>query len=384
MIAASQMCPLNGSLRSGQRRLLVLVIATLFALATTLLLAQTSLAAPNPLASGTTTIQLSTSFTKVLKRAGIKLTALAPLKVSGAKIILPVESGFLDSDSGRGEINDAGRLKLKGPKGAVIMRNFVVKTSSTPLYAFVKGAHIKLTSGSGLTLPHEGFGSGVTYKALKLTHNFAERLNSTLHLKGTFKQGLDFGTVKSMTQPASVAIAPTGKLSLRPDAATFAKLEARHVAINPVFPAELSSGLFNFPLIPAGSIAPNASSGTLRSGGSLELLRLYDEGKEGFGQVTVHEIWLNLTEHDATAELDVEPVPPFKGKQLMAAVLGLETGAASVSAEPTARKISVSGITATLDPLLATTLNEALARGEGEVFKPGEALGTLSFNASAE
>ena len=356
-------------------------LATALTLTATLITTASATAASNPLASGTTTIQLSPAFVKALKRGRVKLTALTPLRVKGTSIILPVEGGELDSDTGQGVIDNAGRLKLKSPSGATIMRNFVLKTSSTPLYAIVTGAQLKLTTGSGQSLAHDGFGSDVSYKTLKLTKNFAQRLNTKLHLKGVFKEGLTFGKVLSKTEPATFAIAPKGGITLTPNAETFAKLAKRNVSINPVFPAELSSGSFILPLVPLGTIAPDASSGTVRSGGSIEMLQLQNES---YGKVLLHEIWFNLAERSATCELSVEPSPPYKGKTLMASVLTLTTSGDSVSANPGSRTVSISGITADLNPALAATFNEVLAKGEGEVFKAGEALGTLSFSATAE
>jgi len=355
--------------------------AAAFILAATFAPATPAAAASNPLATGATTIHLSPAFVKALKRGGVKLTALAPLTVKGTTIVLPVEGGELDSDSGRGVIDNAGRLKLKSPRGAAILRNFVLKTSSTPLYAVVTGAQLKLTTGSGLSLTHDGFGSDVTYKTLKLTQNFAQRLNTKLHLKGVFSQGLAFGQVQSKTQPASFAIAPKGGVTFTPNAETFAKLAKRNVSINPVFPAELSSGSFNLPLVSLGTIAPDALSGTVRSGGSMEMLQLQSES---YGKITMHEIWFNLGEKTATCELNIEPSPPYRGKTLMTAILTLTTSGDSVSANPSSRTLSVSGITVGLNPVLAATFNEVLAKGEGEVFKAGEPLGTISFSATAE
>ncbi len=99
---------------------------------------------------------------------------------------------------------------------------------------------------------------------MKLTHNFVGRLNTLLHLK-VFKQGTQFGSVMSTAQPLTVAIAPAGKVTLAPNPQPFAKLAARHVSVNPVFPAELSAGNFEFPLIFEGAISPNATLGSLKT-----------------------------------------------------------------------------------------------------------------------
>ena len=53
---------------------------------------------------------------------------------------------------------------------------------------------------------------------------------------------------------------------------------------------------------------------------------------------------------------------------------------------PKARTVTVEGATATMQAGLATTLNEVFAKpkGKGDVFKPGDPLGTLSFTAQGQ
>ncbi len=111
---------------------------------------------------------------------------------------------------------------------------------------------------------------------------------------------------------------------------------------------------------------------------------MLNEKTSTYGQVIIHELWLNFAAGTLTAELEVQPSPPYKGKLNVVAVLGLDMGTATVSSNPSARTITVSGATATFNSTLAAAFNEALAKGEGEVFKAGETFGTLSFTARAE
>ncbi len=219
---------------------------------------------------------------------------------------------------------------------------------------------------------------------LKLTEKAAVRINKIIGLKNVFKANEMIGSTLTKTQPARppVQIQATNNLALSLSSQASAKLAERHVSVNPIAPAELSSGSFEFPIIPGGAIAPNASGGSLKSGGSLELLRL-EEKTSSFGQIVLHEIWLNLAERAVVAELNVLPAPPYRGKQGQVAVLDLNMSTATVTSNPTTRTIAVSGITADFNPTLAASFNEALASKE-EVFKAGEALGTLSFTVGGE
>jgi hypothetical protein len=144
------------------------------------------------------------------------------------------------------------------------------------------------------------------------------------------------------------------------------------VSLNPVFPAEHEGAAFSFPIIRGGQIAPDASQGTLRTGGEVELLQL------GGGQVLWHEPWLDLGARQLTVEPNVLPSPPFAGKGLRAPIASLGQGA--VSADPAKRTISLQGVPLTLEAGAAKALNEALDQGK-EAFKAGEGLGVVGFSA---
>ena len=53
-------------------------------------------------------------------------------------------------------------------------------------------------------------------------------------------------------------------------------------------PAEHAGPTYTFPIATEGQIAPHGDSGTLRTAGSLEFLRL------GAGQIFWNELWLDL------------------------------------------------------------------------------------------
>jgi hypothetical protein len=349
------------------------------------LFASTSLASAgsDPIGSGTTTITLSKAFTKTLKQHKVRLVPIAPAQVSHSTLTLPVSGGTLDSATGVGTVDHGGQVKFTLAKRVVLFKDFVLNTTTkTPLIAKVDGGQLNVAAAPAFTSSREGFGAAVSVKTLKLTEKTAVRLNKKLGLKKVFKVNQLIGSSLTKTQPSTVQIQPAGKLTLDPDPQAFAKLAEHHVSINPVSPAELSSGSFGFSIIPGGTIAPNASLGTLKSGGSIELLRL-EEKTSSYGQVVLHEIWLNLAERTAMAELEVQPTPPYRGKKGQTTVLDLNMSSATVSADPTAHTVAVSGATASFNPTLAASFNEALANKE-EVFKAGEALGTLSFTVGAE
>ncbi len=349
-------------------------------LATSLLAPGSATAAINPLASGQTTIHLSGAFTRLLKHNKVALKALAPARIKGQTLSLPVSSGRIDSDSGQGAIGHAGALKISSPKGALTIREFTVRTTSEPLIANTNGPTMKLAAGQGQSLPREGFGQGARYRTLKLSANFAKRLDKRLHLGRAFAPGQPLGSLQSRTQPASVAIAAQGTLSLTPDPQTLAKLDALHVALNPIFPTEHIGAAFYFPIILNGWLAPNLSSGTLRVGGSLEFLYL---SESRYAKLILNEPWLTFDGLTTSAELNVSPSPPYQGRSERPTLFAIGMSGASASADPGARTITLSGASLAMGAQLAAAFDEAFAGGKEE-FKAGDLLGTFGFTVRAE
>jgi hypothetical protein len=175
-----------------------------------------------------------------------------------------------------------------------------------------------------------------------------------------------------------VAILDQGQGTLIPDPQILAKFKSLFVSLNPISPAELSPGpVLKFPIALGGQIAPDASEGTLRLGGAIELLQL------GAGQVFDKEYWLDLGARSASAEVDVEPTPAFPGKLGRIGTYAIGMAGATVASDPKSRAISVSNALLTLDAQTAQTFNDAFAAGKA-TFAAGETFGTISFGAVAQ
>jgi hypothetical protein len=329
----------------------------------------------DPIGTGTTKLTLDKRFLSFLKADGVTPTASAGAKRKGAAISLPVSGGNVDPTVGQGEIDQAGTITFQSQRKRVPWRDLVVKTKHSPLTAKVGGSQLKLATSSKLSSKRDGFGTAFGAKALKLSAKVATRLNKKLRPKVPFTQGQLLGTLTSNAQPALVTILEQGKATVALDSAFVAKMDAHFVSINPIFPAEHLAAGFTFPIIVGSQIAPDASQGTLRTGGAIEFLQLHA------GQVFWHEPWLDLGARSDTAEVDVEPTPTFPGKLGRVGILDL--GAATVASEPKARTISVSGASLTLQAQAAKTLDEAFAAGK-EDFRAGETVGAVSFVAQGQ
>ena len=291
-------------------------------------------AASDPIGAGTTTIALGKGFAKTMKENGVKLVGVAPTLANHSTITLPVSGGTIDSASGSGTVDHAGEVKLTLGRRTVLFKDFILNTTTKmPLIAKIDGGQLDLAAAPTFSASREGFGVAVSVPTLKLTEKAAVRIDKKLGLKKVFKANQIIGSSLTKTQPSTVQILPTNNLALTLSSQASAKLAERHVSVNPVSPAELSSGSLEFPIISGGTIAPNASIGTLKSGGSIELLRL-EEKTSSYGQVVLHELWLNLAERTAVAELAVLPAPPYRGKQGQVAVLDLNMSTATITSNP--------------------------------------------------
>jgi hypothetical protein len=333
-------------------------------------------AAYDPIGGGTTKLTLDPSFLSLLKKQGVTLKAKAPAKRQGKVIILPVSGGKEDPTISKGEVTHEGRIVFQKGARKVPLRDIELKAKKTPLFAKVGGSQLKVASTKKLTVKREGFGQGFRAQGLELTAKVATRLNKKLRTGKAFGEGLAIGTVTSKTQPQRVAILEQGSGTIAPDPAFLAKLKPLFVSLNPIAPAELQPGpVLEFPIAPGSQIAPDASEGSLRLGGAIELLQL------GAGQVFQKEYWLDLGAKSTSAEVDIEPTPAFPGK--LGRIGAFDIGQGSVSADPKMRTISASGASLTLTASTAQQFNAAFAEGK-PTFSAGELFGVVGFEARGQ
>lgn len=346
--------------------------AALAALTFALACAASAPAAFDPLGSGQTKLVLDKGFVSFLAKDKVQLTAKEGAKRKGNALVLPVSGGDFDATIGKGEIDQTGTLVFQGTRGKVPLREITVKAKHSPLVAKVGGSQLKIASAAKLSSARSGFGAKLTAKPLKLTAKVATRLNKKLRPSVPFVAGQPLGTLTSTPQPKVATVLESGRAIFVFDAGFLAKLESRFVSVNPIFPAEHQGPTYTFPIIAGGQIAPSGTEGTLRTGGTVELLQL------GAGQVFWKELWMDMGAKVDSAEVDVEPTPAFPGKLGRVGVFSL-TGDA-IASDPKARSVALAGGPLMLEAQTAKTLNDAFNQGK-ELFHAGEAAGTLSFTA---
>jgi hypothetical protein len=404
----------------GARGMMLSAVATVAALVALLAIAPFASAASDPIASGTTTINLNKSLVKKLKKYGVKVLKVSPATVKGRKVALPVSAGSLDPTTGQGTLEHSGGFKFKAGKRTAPVNTLVLETATSSLKAKVAGKNMKLATVKGLTLARNGFGANVGISSLKLTGKAAKQLNKKLGFsgkknKGTkskrastskavqppFKGNQVLGSATSETQPKTVTVLPSGQASLATDEATVKKFslpapQGFGVKIEPIAPTEASAGkspfapVLKFP-IGGGTIAPDASSGIVQTTGGVKLVQVLGPGIET--KMTLGNIWLDLGAKTATVEVIVESNVDPKlnlGNLGRSSIADISLTGATISSDPNTRTVTVNNATATLQAVTAETLNSVFGAPYDAKsiphpkFAPGDGLGTFSFTAQTQ
>jgi len=349
--------------------------AACVALASALAFPLAASGAYDPIGGGTTRIVLDRGFTAFLERARVSVTVKAGAAKRGRALVLPVTGGHFDPTVGQGEVEQQGSIVFSSPRGRLQVRKLVVRTSRAPLVARVGGSQLKVATSTATKARRHGFGNVLSAASLELTAKVATRLNKKLRPRQQFVAGQPIGTLVTEAQPLVTSIVPAGRATVTFDAAFLAKLDQHFVSLNPISPAERLGATFTLPIVAEGSLAPDASTGTLRTGGEIEFLQL------GAGQNFWHEPWFDVGLPAALAEVDVEPTPAFPGK--LGQIPILQMGGGIVESHPGDRTIGLAGSSLTLPAGTAATFNQAFAAGEDDC-SAGELIGILSFIAQGQ
>jgi len=414
----------------GARGKMRSAVAMVAALAVFLALPAFSSAASDPLASGTTTVNLNKGFVKKLKKSGVKLLKLSPGTVKGRVAKLPISGGSLDPTTGQGIVEHSGGIKFKAGKKNAPVNTLVLDTTTSSLTAKVAGKRMKFASVKGVTVARNGFGANVSIASLKLTGKAAKQLNKKLGLTGhkkskakghkraskvikpPFKGNQVLGASISETQPKTVAVLPGGNATLALSASALQKLRnvGPHapgeegpfaVKLSTVAPTTIVSAgpppTLAFP-ISGGSIAPNASLGILQTSGGLKLVQSLEAapppGTRGVTTLTMGNIWVDLGAKTATVEVTIEnPKTPEAnlGNLGRSSIADIQLTGATITSDPVTRTVSVQNASATLQEVTATTLNsvfitpiEKATGAPQEKFAAGDPLGVFSFTAQTQ
>ena len=362
------------------------------AVAVVLLLAPAASAARDPLAPGATDMHMKKGFMRKLSNNSIQVSTLGNASLSGARIRLPSWSGKLDPTDGQGFVENGGGFKLQLGKRGVPVTKATVNTAKDAVYATVAKAHMQLGTLANFSTERDGFGADVKAIRLVLTAKAARRISNRLGLQGSRRidGGRVISNVWSATQPATVTVLAQGSATLEGDLATLGKFGAKGVklpgGISAVAPATKPTPIsFQFP-ITGGTLAPDASNGTVQTAGGVQILK---EAEPYSPTMKLLGIYADFETKVATVEIEIAPTPPFPGAVGRSSIADLVLEGGSVVADPNTRTISVTGAEARLQAVAAATLNDVFNQPAPEPppasnFVVGDPLGKFSLSAQAQ
>lgn len=397
-------------------------------------------ATPDPVASGSATVTLNSSWTKYLKTFGIKIQKVSPAKLKGQKATFTVTGGEMDPTNGLGSLTLGGGLKFKAGKKSVTVKGLVLSTAKNTLTGKVGGKNVKLGKTAGLSYSRSGFGVSVSLKKLKLESAGAKQLNKALGFsKGTPKPFLAnklIGKAAAEDQPSTIALLPANNLVYTGSTSLLTKLSNVKVGIETISPTTAAPPVFTSP-ITGGTVGPTATAGTIMSAGGLKLAQhLPTSASTAIDtKITLGAFYVDLAAKTVTVEVAAESnaeSPQGSGKKPLnlgnlgrSSIADLTLTGATVTSDPTTRTVTVQNAAATLQPVSAEVLNgfvsvykayaefvtfetvkgeeefhgkteeeakaaaavAAKAKGEEVAkneIKSGEALGTFSFTAQGQ
>src|SRR3954470_12697294 len=160
--------------------------------------APTAAQARDPLAGGTTTLQLDAGVAKALKSAGVKVSGTS-YRITG---------GSLSSSGATGTIKHSGRLRLSAGGKSLVARDFTVKLGKrSTLSGRVGGARVALLTlnTSKAKVTRAGLDTTLGGVAVALTSAAAKALNATFSTH-MFARGLKLGSVSVRAKPRTVEL----------------------------------------------------------------------------------------------------------------------------------------------------------------------------------
>ncbi len=368
------------------------MLAIAAAMAAMLALAPAALAARDPLTSGNTDFHLKRGFLRKLSNLEVTVAGIGDGNVTSGKIGLTVAGGKLDPTDVQGFVENGGGFKLvRGARG-VPVTGVTVNTVKAAVYANIAKAHMQLGELSTSASAREGFGSNFKSAQMRFTAKAAKRISNRLGLRGSrqINGGRVMSNTYAATQPSTVTVLPQGSATLTADTATLAKFGAKGVelpsGISALAPAtQPTPTSFRFP-ISGGTLAPDANDGVVRTTGTVQILK---KAEPFSPEMKMANIQVDFKAKTATVEIELLPNPPFPGPVGRSSIVDIVLPAKSVTADPVARTITLTGAEARLQAVAASTLNNVFNQPAPEPppssnFVVGDPLGTFSISVQAQ
>jgi hypothetical protein len=340
------------------RRTSILALAAIVA---ALLVVAPAASAKVGLAGGSTTLKLAKGTAAALTANGVSVAPIKPAKPKGGGVAFPITGGSIDPASAAGRINHAGGLAFRAGGTRVALKGFRVHVGAKRAILTARVGKGRLTvlslSLARAKVTRRGFGTTVRGVRAVLSGQAARALNAAFSTK-LFSKGLPIGQVTVKARPSQVELAG-GATTLALDAGAAGALESLGIQAAPVDPASAGDAGLSFP-ITRGKVNAKTFAGRISHSGGIRLSR-------GATVVDLTSFAINVdSDPDLTAEVGSQRV----------SILSLDLSQLSVKVK--GRRITLSGVKASLTEAAAGALNQAFGT---DAFKEGLVLGTATVAA---
>jgi hypothetical protein len=327
-----------------------------------------------------------------LNNLGVLAQGVGSGTVTGNKASVPVDGGKLDPTNAQGYVETGGGFKLMRGERGVPITGVTVNTVKNAVYANIAKARMQLGELQLLSTSREGFGARVKAVKVVLTAKAAKRISNRLGLPANrrINAGRVLSNAYTAPQPQTVTILPQGTATLVGDAATFGKFAAKGVevpqGITAIAPAtKPTPASFAFP-ITGGTLAPDASTGTVETSGGVQILK---KAEPFSPTVKLAKVSVDFKARTALVELEILPAPPFPGAVGRSSIADVVLQGAKVTANPVTRQIAIEGAEARLQAVAASTLNNVFNQPAPEPppssnFVVGDSFGKFSIAVQAQ
>jgi hypothetical protein len=389
----------RGRASAGRRR--ELGALTALALAAALAAAPAALASRDPVASGSFSLTLSRGFKKQLARSGVLMTRTA----------LPIRTGAIDPIAGSGSLALGGKLRFKRAGKFVAFTNLSAELGPGGVLIGKKarGHRVQLFGLRGGTVAREGFGAKISGVEASLLPSAVKQVRAGLlrdranqaRPKLALRAGLA-GSLAVSVKPQTVEVTG-GEMQITPGLPTSAGTVASKLSnhcIN-LFPDGVLAGLPSGPqgVAPAtqdsftigpgptltgsgtlhlpvtgGTISPVGTAGVINQAGGSTLTSTSDSLFGLFGCTTTNTVRqtdfsTDLLRGTASAHVVVSgPPAPLGGDHGTVVTENLDISNATVSADPAAHTVTVSGIKVTINKASALDLNQTFQQPIYNIF----------------
>lgn len=357
-----------------------------------LVLAPAAQATRDPLAGGSADLHFKKGFIRKLNNLEVMPMGVGSGTITGNKASFPVDGGKLDPTNAQGFVDTSGGFKLVRGERGVPITNITIDTVKGAVYANVAKARMQIGELAMLTTSREGFGARVKAVKVVLTAKAAKRISNRLGLRATrrINPGRVLSNAFTAPQPQTVTVLPQGSATLVGDTATFGKFAAKGVevpeGITAIAPAtKPTPASFAFP-IAGGTLAPDASNGTVETSGGVQILK---KAEPFSPTMKLAKVAVDFKQKTALVELEILPAPPFPGAVGRSSIADVTLQGAKVTTNPVTRQITIEGAEARLQAVAALTLNNVFNQPAPEPppasnFVVGDSFGKFSMTVQAQ